>query len=197
MRGSIVLFLFVAGAVFGQNTALDRLKREMAIARAQSEHVQQFGENGAARISAVHLALRDWMEPQLPKDIDSLATEFWHLQATLPQELAQTGLSGPDSSGSDFDDPAFDQVDIELKMVPELPDMLFMTAGVHVPCGEDQAVYAYRFDSNGRTRVIEDRSKSDWGYGGAQFELSDLDSQGRRLLLVHRISVQCASFWMG
>jgi hypothetical protein len=65
-----------------------------------------------------------------------------------------------------------------------------------VPCGGDSALYAYHFDSNGRTLVITDHPKSDTGYG-AELELSDHDSQGRRLLLVRRTSEQCASSWMG
>jgi len=95
----------------------------------------------------------------------------------------------------DWNDPGFDEVGIELKTMPELPDTLFVIATLRVRCGTDQAVYAYRFDSNGRTRVIDDHPKSDWGYG-ADFELSDPDSQGRRLLLINRTSTQCASTWM-
>ena len=55
----------------------------------------------------------------------------------------------------------------------------------------------YHFDERGRTRVFEDHPTSKWGYGGATLQLSGPDSQGRRLLLTHYMSVQCASAWMG
>ena len=194
-REPIIALLLFTSSVFGQDPALTRLKHEMAIAREQSEHVKQFGENGTARIVAVHAALRNWIEPKLPKDISSLARVSWQLEAALPQELVQAGLSLPDSADAGFDHSAFNQVEVEFQMMPELPDMLFVTAGVHVPCGEDDVVYAYRFDGNGRTRVVEDHPKSDWGYGNSKLQLSEPDPRGRRLLLVHRRSLQCGSSW--
>ncbi len=175
----------------------------MAVARAQAgqaERDKNFGEGGAARIAAVHMALRDWLEPRLPKDIYSLAGEFSRLDASLQKALVDVGLSKPDSAADkdmDLTDPGFDEVAVEVKMMPELPDTLFVTATIGVPCGGDQAVYAYRFDSNGRARVIDDHPKSDSGYAGVNLELADPDSQGRRLLLIHRMSTQCASTWMG
>src|SRR5579864_9225554 len=120
----IALLLFTI-PLFGQDF-LVRLKHEMAVAREQSEHVREFGENGTARIAAVHAALRDWIEPKLPKDISSLARESWQLEAALPQELVQAGLSLPDSADGGFEDSAFDQVEVKLQMMPELPDMLFV-----------------------------------------------------------------------
>ena len=44
--------------------------------------------------------------------------------------------------------------------------------------------------------MISDHQPSDLGYGGAAFDVSDADAQGRRLLLIHRWSVQCMSTWM-
>jgi hypothetical protein len=135
----------------------------------------------------------------LPRDLYSLAGEVSRLQASLDKVLVGSGLSRPESADTDFDmdDPGFDAVGFDVKMMPELPNTLFVTAWVKVPCGGDQAVYVYQFDSNGRTRVIEDHLKSDRGFGGAALELSDPDNQGRRLLLVHRMSQQCQSTWMG
>jgi hypothetical protein len=200
MRNLIVL-LCVGAPLFGQDPALTRLKHEMAVAGEQAEQAEQdknFGKGGAARIASVHAALRDWIEPQLPKDVYSLAGEVSRLEVSLQKELERAGLSGADSSDPDvFIDPGFDEVGFEFKMMPELPDTLFVIATVKVPCGGDQAVYAYRFDSNSRTRVIDDHPKSDLGFEGANLELSDPDLQGRRLLLIHRMSTQCASTWMG
>jgi len=193
----IVAFLFVAGTVLGQDFALARLKHEMAVAREQSERAQQFGKDGAARIAAVHLALRDWLEPQLPHDLYSVARDAWRLEPSLTTTLTNAGLSksGSADRDMDFDGPAFAEVGFEFKTMPEMPNILIVTAGVRVPCGRDEAVYANRFDSVGRTRVIEDHPKSDWGYEDAKFELSDPDSQGRRLFLVHRSNIQCGSSW--
>ncbi|HTB12841.1 MAG TPA: hypothetical protein VK752_14770 [Bryobacteraceae bacterium] len=97
----------------------------------------------------------------------------------------------------DFEDPGFDSVSVALSWKPELPDVLLVTPGVGVRCGEDQAVYGYQFDANGWARVISDHTASDFGYGWARFELSDADGHGRRLLLIQRASVQCESTWMG
>jgi hypothetical protein len=195
MRRFFVL-LFLPASLFPQDAALARLKHEMAVARAQE---QQDYKDRVARIATVHAALRDWLKPQLPKDVYSLAGETSRLEASLPGVLKDAGLSRPDSADADRDmlDPGFDEVGFQLKMMPELPDMLFVTATVKVPCGEDQAVYAYRFDSTGRTRVIDYHPPGEGAYEGAELQLSDPDSQGRRLLLIHRTSTQCASLWMG
>lgn len=195
----LIVFLFAAVSLFGQDATLARLKHEMAVAREQSEHAEQFGKDGASRIIAVHAALRNWLEPRLPQDSYSLARDSWRLEASLPTILVAAGLSKPGSADDppELDDPGFDEVTLELKAMPELPDALFVIAGVKVPCGEDQAVYAYHFDGNGRTRVIDDHPKSDWGFASSNLELSDPDSRGRRLLLIHRISTQCGSSWMG
>jgi hypothetical protein len=193
----IFLLALLPGLLCGQSTggdpALARLKREMALARKQVEHDEKVG---AARIAAVHSALRDWFEPQLPRDLNSLARESWHLEASLPTILLNAGLSKPEST-ADLEDAGFDQVRLGIKIMPELPDTMFVTAGISVPCGEDEAVYAYRFDAGGRKRIIDDHPKSDWGYAYSTLKLSDVDSDGRRLLLIHRMSTQCGSSWMG
>lgn len=172
-----------------------RLKEALRAAREHEEHHQ---ENEAARLAAVHAALRDWAEQRLPRNVDSLPVEVSEFEASLRRELVKMGLSAPDSASTDADpdDPGFDQVGLNLKKVPELPNMLFVTAMVKIPCGGDEAVFAYRFDSNGRARVIEDHPENG-GYGNAKFELSEPDSQGSRLLLIDRWSVQCQSTWMG
>jgi hypothetical protein len=98
----------------------------------------------------------------------------------------------------DADDEAgFGSVGIKFTRFTELPNSLFVTAGVSVGCGDDEAVYMYNFDAAARKRVLEDHPKSEWGYTNAELQLSEPDGQGRRLLLTHRVSVQCASTWMG
>ncbi|MGA3203819.1 MAG: hypothetical protein ABSF12_15135, partial [Bryobacteraceae bacterium] len=76
----MIVLLLAAAALRGQDAALARLKHELAIAREQSERDEK---DGAARIAAVHAALRDWLETQLPKDVYSLAGGFSRLQASL------------------------------------------------------------------------------------------------------------------
>jgi hypothetical protein len=77
-------------------------------------------------------------------------------------------------------DPGSERVKVGLKITPEMPDTLVVTAGV----SEDEAVYVYRFDSTGRTRVIADHNR---GLGSAELVVSEPDSFGRRLALIHRI----------
>jgi hypothetical protein len=190
----LLALFFAAVALFGQESALERLKRAMTAAQSENDKATKFGENGVARIGGVHPALRNWLESQLAPSLHSAAD----LEASLNKKLLVAGLAKSESADADLDleDPGFNSVSLKLKSMPELPGMLFVTAGVKVPCGLDQAVYVYRFDSNGRARIIEDHPQSDWGYGDATLELSDPDLQGRRLLLIHRISVQCGSSWM-
>jgi hypothetical protein len=185
MRG-VLLGLFVAGALFGQATAFDRLKREAASAKA----LPADKENHDA-VMALHASLHDWIESRLPQIAGS--AELHNLEADLRGELDDAGLTttdvGPDSPGLGY-------VGLEFKWLPELPDALVVIASVKVECGADEAVYLYRFDPSGRTHMFEDRPESKWGYTGVKLAVSDPDSQGRRLLLTHYYSSQCASFWM-
>ncbi len=71
-----------------------------------------------------------------------------------------------------------------------------MITSVTIECGADEAFYMYQFNSGMRSRVLEDHPQSGWGYSIAEFQLSDPDSQGRRLLLTYYMSVQCQSTWM-
>ena len=195
MRRTLVLLL-TASAAFAQDAALARLKQ--AVTRAHSQQETQQGDQSAS-IAAVHEALRSWIESRLPRDIYSLASESWHAQEFIRTELTEAGLLESDSAREDLNwqDPGFSFVRVEVKLLTEVPDTLVVTAGVSVPCGEDAAVYLYRFDSNGRSLIASDHPGAKWGWGSAETELSAPDSQGRRLLLVHWTSVQCGSTWMG
>jgi hypothetical protein len=215
----IIAYFLIAVSMFGQDVALERLKRELYTVRAaelQRQTDTQPKDDGGAAIATVHSTLRDWIELRLPQTLQFLPRDVTLLQSSLQKELAAAGLFALNSADTDLDnpaadpdeaalkwnlkwasDPGFDRVTLALKILPAIPDVLFVTAGVHITCGEDEAVYAYRFDSSGRTRIVDADSKSDWGYGSADFELSDPDSLGRRLLLINRTSVQCASSWMG
>jgi hypothetical protein len=218
MRGTMALLLF-AVSLDGQDLALARLKQELKTARDRetseqrqaTEVLRKTGAwpdnvqgNGAARIARVHDALLSWIESQLPMGRSAIAIKSSDLEAAMRRQLASAGIaekeavttSGPPAEQPDIDDPGFNDVNVVLTWKPELPGMLFVTGTVGVRCGGDQAVYGYRFDANGWARVITDHPASDFGYGWSTLEVSDADSQGRRLLLTHRSSVQCASTWM-
>jgi hypothetical protein len=181
------LILLAAGALFGQESALARLKREAASSKTESS------------AAALHAALRDWTESRLPADRGMLEITSGHLESDLQEELKAAGLAAPeapDSVDQQWGYPGFGYVDVNFQRLPELPDTLFVTAGASIPCGYEDTIYMYHFDAAGRKRVLADHPKEE-GYGDAELGLSDPDPQGRRLLLIHRLSQQCASTWMG
>jgi hypothetical protein len=184
MRNLIVL-LFATISLFAQDAALARLKHEMAVARAAMELAINMGADGGPSSAAVHAALRDWIESQLPKNTHSLQGELARLQDSLSQQLVDAKLSVRIPPKKNID-PGYDRVAVRLKIMPEVPDTLVVSAGVRSSAGdeEDQAVYVYRFDSIGRTRIIADTGR---GLGRAKLEVSKPDSLGRRLVLIYRI----------
>jgi hypothetical protein len=122
-----------------------------------------------------------------------------YLDSTMESELRQAGLDLPDdpdppSADDPFGGPRFGYATVKLTRLPELPDTIIVTAGVSIPCGVEDAVYVYRFDAEGRHRVVEDHPAG--GHGDVAIELAPPDSQGRRLLLLHRLTQQCSSTWM-
>jgi hypothetical protein len=181
MHAVLVAWL-AAGVLLGQQTPLDRLKREAARMKA-----------GDGEVKALHLALRDWIEAHLPPSART-PVEFRNVEETLQRELKATGLSLEDAPNEGWMRSSLGYVGFEMKWLPELPDGLFFTASVAVPCGTEDAIYLYRFDAHGRERVFEERPT---GYGYPNVELADMDSQGRRLVLANFVSTQCASTWMG
>jgi hypothetical protein len=188
----VLVGLFAASMLFGQATAFDRLQQEAARTKSLLATKESLDEQ-AANVIPLHIALRDWIESRLPQTLGPTGAELRNLETSLQVQLQVAGLSAPASS----DDTPPGYVDLEFKWLPELPDALIVVGGVSVQCGEDDAFYLYRFHSGGRTRALENHPKSNSGFGGHQFQLSDPDSQGRRLLLLHYTTVQCASTWMG
>jgi hypothetical protein len=183
---SLLVVLMAARALLAQETPLVRLQRESAASRkSPDDRVQP---------AALHQALRDWLEWRLPRNEDS-TTQFSHVEAILLGELREARLTVPDGL-EPWEIPS-GYVQFELKLLPELPHVLFVIAGVTVPCGVDQVVYMYHYDPGGRTRVFEDHPKIPFGYTGPSIQVSDPDSQGRRLLLTDYMTIQCASTWMG
>ena len=140
------------------------------------------------------MALRDWIESRLPQTLGPTRSELLSLETSLQVQLQIAGLSGPKLP--DSDDPTPGSVGLKFEWLPELPNTLIVVGSVSVRCGQDDAVYIYQFHPEGRTRTIENHPQSNWGFEGPKFQLSDPDSQGRRMLLIHSMSVQCASSWM-
>jgi hypothetical protein len=192
---SAILILLTATTLPGQDAALTRLQHEVSLVKASA------GEpNTQPNVAALHRALREWVEARLPADKGHMP-ERAALGASLRADLADAELSMPAETTQEaaagngtFEMRALGTVSIRLTQFPNLPDTLFVTTGAGVPCGVDEAVYGYRFDERKRTAVLQDREE---GYSGTKLELSAPDAGGRRLLLVHRTSVQCASKWTG
>jgi hypothetical protein len=193
MRTVLVLILAASG-LLGQETPLARLKREA------NRMLALAGEDGAeiessSQLAAVHLALRDWIGSGLPRN-RGITGDYKSAEVILQSELKDAGLNMPDTADKP-EGPGLGYVGVELQWQPELADTLFVVASASVMCGTDDAVYMYRSDDNkGWTRVLEDHPKGGWGYTAPEIALSEPDSRGRRLLVTHYISAQCASTWM-
>jgi hypothetical protein len=191
---AFALWLSVSCAIFGQDASLIKLQREAA--RLRSLPSDKANEP-ATLTRGLHLMLRDWVESQLPDRAGGSLGNLQTLEATLRSKLTAAGLTAPEVADPEPEGPGLGYVAIQFEQIPELPDALVVVAGTSVECGQDQAVYMYRFDPNGRVPVFLDHPESKWGYMFANFEHSDPDSRGRLLLLIHYMSTQCASTWMG
>jgi len=164
-----------ASGLFAQTDPLERLKSEVARVKALPD------EKTDGEAANLHRALRDWIESRLPGDQGLLHVGMPRAEAVMRSELKEAGLEG-------------EGPDLRFQQLPELPNTLLVIVGVSVPCGVEEAVYLYQFDATSRTRALEDRPL---GYGFTKVELSQPDSEGRRLLLTTHQSVQCASAWVG
>lgn len=207
----VLVALFIASCAFAQDLALERLKQELKIIREQDDQdareasvvLAKTGDwpederkRSAARIEHVQTALRDWIESRLSNGPNAAAISSSAWQSSTERELADAGIGLLKEDDPNSGPLPFTGVHVRLSSRPELPNLLLVVAGVAVGCGEDEAFYAYRFDANGRARVIADHASTSFGYGDTEIDVSDVDSVGRRLLVVHRRSVQCASAWM-
>lgn len=146
-------------------------------------------QNQVGATKPLREAFVDWIEARLPADKSGLSVGAPFLESVMLAELKSAGLTAPDDDA----EARFGSLGLALTWLEELPDVLFVTAGVGVHCGEDDAVYMYRFDPRGRVRLLADHPKSEWGYYGADIQISEPDTDRRRLLLLRYQSVQCAS----
>jgi hypothetical protein len=178
----VILLLLLASPLFGQDPALDRLKREAVLLKAATP--------GTQSVSQFHALLRDWIESRLPANKASMPGSLSAIESGMQMQLRMAGMAG---DLGDTDDIGPGYAEVEFHQFPELPDTLFVSAGASIPCGFDTAVYGYQFGVS-RTRVIEDRPG---GYGNPEMELAGPDAEGRMFFLTHALSVQCQSTWMG
>ncbi len=181
--GLLPLILLAAVAAHAQDPLLERLKRESARVKAQPD----------VAMKPLREAFVDWIDARLPADKCGLSVGAPFLESVMLAELKPAGLTAPDDDA----EARSGSLGLALTWLKELPDVLFVTAGIGVHCGVDDAVYMYRFDPRGRVRLLADHPKSEWGYYRAAIEISEPDTDQRRLLLLRYQSVQCASFWMG
>jgi hypothetical protein len=152
-------------------------------------------DNYEASIVPFHNALRGWIESRLPKSLTDFVSQGDKLSPALAADLAKANLAidtappkedGPEGIG-------FGYAALEFIRFPELPDMVFLNASASIPCGADEAIYAYKFDAARWKRVLDVRRKA---MGNAKLKLSEPNASGRRLVLVNWTSQQCWSSWM-
>jgi hypothetical protein len=188
----VVALAFAATALFGQDPALERLKREAENAKVAPEDKDAQADD-FARVAPLHRALRDWIESRLPADKASIRGSFSNLELEMQKELQTSGLVEDDSFDDDLgSNERLGHVSVQFHEMAELPGTLLVTAGASVPCGEDGAVYGYQFGAT-RIRIIEDHPGH---FHSPELQLSGPDATGRRVLLLNSLSVQCESLWM-
>jgi hypothetical protein len=194
---SAFLALVSIGALFASDPALDRLKRAagaVKILNEDGEHKDQ-----SALLASLHSALEAWIETRLPHGEAVTPGKSAAFESVLKEELNQAGLIAPEQPPDNdaLEWPGLGYVGVEFKWLPELIGTAFVIAQVSVPCGSDDAVYAYDFRGPRWIRIFADGPRDGWGRTGTEFQISDPDRDGRRLLLIHYASAQCASTWMG
>jgi len=145
-KSSAILFLLAAGSLFGQSSALERLAHEAERVKSTAETST---DDHTATVAPLHVALREWIESRLPKNKERLAVEISNLQASMRAELHATLGEPADPPPDDSEYPGFGYAGVNLTRMPDLPDTLIVTAAATVPCGDDQAIYAYQFDAKG------------------------------------------------
>jgi hypothetical protein len=195
---SVVPIIFAACMLAAQDTPLARLKAEAERAKELYTHEHKEDETANA-LSSMHSRLREWLESRLLTVESPQIGALKNLEASLQQELAAADLAGPDwltdpNKTQDFDD--FGHIGIGFRWLPELPDALFVVAGLTMDCASDQAVYMYSFERGHWQRKIADHPGKAFGFTAATLKISEPDSEARRLLLIYYYSAQCQSTWM-
>src|SRR5580692_10945080 len=101
----VVVLALAVSALFGQDTASERLKREAARVKAYRQEKGATDEHPAL-LASLHQALRDWIESRLPADKASMPDSFCGLESALQWELKDAGLAEEDP-GPLADDDAY------------------------------------------------------------------------------------------
>src|ERR1043165_8935939 len=109
-----------------------------------------------------HAALRDRIEQLLPNSRETFDVEFPSLTSRIAAGFpARVKLSRP----------------------AEAEDLLTVTVGVGVACGEDDAVYVYDYGQGARRRVLESRGSRGHDESVSDVIFSRRDVRGTRLIL--------------
>lgn len=195
MRRALIVGFLAVSALCAASPEFERLKTEAA--RAKAILADEKLEDQVGAVSPLHAALHAWVESRLPEALGSSTSQLHHLAEDLQAELqaAGVGLAGSDDYDH-WETANFGKLEVDFKWLPELPDALVVVEGAGVRCGMDDAVYFYQFQSGKRTLVLEDHRETSWGHAAGEVQVSEPDSQGRRLVLTSFTSAQCASAWM-
>ena len=191
----VVLILAAATAAAAQEEALQAIVSESARLKHFSPEP---GSNGVTALTEARRAsdglqamLRDWTESLLPKSRAALGPELPSVKAKLDADLYRTGLL---ARGKDqISEPGLPNP-VRLQRPADAPDLLFVTWGVGVPCGEYDAVYAYDYSQGAPRRVLETHG-TDGAETVSDVLVSQPDVYGARSILTLRYAVQCGSNW--
>ena len=196
MLRAALMLLLADVLLFGRETPLEKLQHEAV--RLRRPHGEKGpGEEVEGR-EALHRALREWIESQLPRNKAELAGEPTRLNSKLQDELEKAGMTPPDVPETPEmigDYPEIGYVGVGVTAAVQLPDTLIVNGWATVPCGSDDAIYLYRFDETGWTRTLENHPGG--RYTDTRIKFSEPDASGQRLMLIQAVWSQCQSFWRG
>jgi hypothetical protein len=183
---------------FGSDGEFDRVKIQSQRLRSigASGQLDQFGNGLPEELADFKTALRDWIESELPSSRSGFESSLPSLQSRMTEELRNADVLEPE--GQDEDNFVFGFVsNLEVLQPEGFPEVLVITAGVSVPCGHDDSVYAYSFAQGTRQRLLESYDTGTHGRSVSEIKFSGPDEKGNRLMFISRYGVQCASCWNG
>ncbi len=192
----VALTVAAAHVLTGQQIELTSLvgaSARLRTAVSSGNEIDDFGKLTRSQLDEYESILRDWIESRLPASSTELDVRFPLLQSQLTAELWRAGVI----EQSQLVQRVGDISELQLLRPAEYPGVLLVQTGVTVPCGADQVVFVYRFDTNSHTRLLDARGDSKYGNSIMDAEFSPPDASGNRVFFVSWDGVQCASVWNG
>jgi hypothetical protein len=190
---ALVLGLLLAAVSQAQQQAFERVVTEAARLRQPPVESEDRDSIVARDRSALHAAIRDWVESLLPTFRPALDAEFSPLGPRLNAELQRAGLLESGDPLSEFHPGYVSR--LEIARSQQDPDKVSVTVGVSQPCGSEDFAYVYDYSQGPPRRVLESHPTRDQDEEIEGVRLSQRDTKGRQLILVLRHSLQCASTW--